>query len=251
MKQMDSEKQPSRATQPVKPAERPDAGTKTNEETRPDETTVLIRLGPAGRRPLYATSGSAGCDLFSADSLILRPGETRLLPLDLVMALEPGVEAQIRPRSGLSLRTALRLPNTPGTIDSDYRSEVCVLLQNTFNQADLLLQMAVNPQILIDLVTNGRRTTLAEYWQSQGIDPEMPGSGTDQIRMSREIALWRSQALYLDEQGNPYGTLYFQPGERIAQMVFSRCLKARFADHPSPETVGVDRGGGFGSTGSH
>jgi hypothetical protein len=87
-------------------------------------TRVLIRVGPTGQLPLYATPGSAGCDLIAARDLVLLPGETSLMPLDLVMALEPGVEAQVRPRSGLSLRTSLRLPNTrePSTAITGHRS---------------------------------------------------------------------------------------------------------------------------------
>ncbi len=75
----------------------------TPEQQRQAQTTVYLRPGPRGRTPVYATAGSAGCDLYASAPITLLPGETRLLSLDLVMALEPGVEAQVRPRSGCLL----------------------------------------------------------------------------------------------------------------------------------------------------
>ena len=222
---------------------RPD---KTREER---ETIVYIRVGEQGHLPLYATEGSSGCDLMAGEDLQLLPGQTCLLPLDLVMALQPDVEAQIRPRSGLSLRTSLRLPNTPGTIDSDYRSPVGVLLENTFSQADLPMLVLRNPALAEELCQPDRRMSLARYLESgSGTRP----SGKDQDQL--QAALVRlpdlaGQTVYLDERGNPYGTLYIRRGERIAQMVFSRWVKARFVRHEQPETVGQNRGGGFGSTG--
>lgn len=227
-------------------------------ETRqnPETTTVLIRVGTGGQQPLYATPGSAGCDLIAAQDLVLLPGETRLLALDFVMALEPGVEAQIRPRSGLSLRTTLRLPNAPGTIDSDYRSPVCVLVENTFSQADLPLLILRQPDLAMTLAEPGRQIRLADYLRrksntaAQSDHPE-----TEVMTMSAAETLENSlpqlagQIIYIDGQQNPYGTLYFKSGDRIAQMVFSRCLRADFVPCEQPETMGKDRGGGFGSTG--
>jgi dUTP pyrophosphatase len=214
------------------------------------ETTVLVRVGPDGQLPLYATAGSAGCDLIAAEDMVLRPGETRLLPLDFVMALEPGVEAQIRPRSGLSLRTSLRLPNAPGTVDSDYRAPVGVLIENTYTQADLPLQMIRNPELAGQLARPGRCLSLLAYLQNQAGNV----AKRDMIQqacqdLSCSLPELAGQLIYLDEQNNPFGTLYISRGDRIAQMVFSRCLKARFVPCERPEDVGTDRGGGFGSTG--
>ena len=81
--------------------------------------------------PVAASSGSAGFDLRSRLSLVIEPGETVLVPSGIRLALPDGVEAQVRPRSGLSLRTSLRIPNTPGTIDSDFRDEDSILAENT------------------------------------------------------------------------------------------------------------------------
>lgn len=210
-----------------------------------EQTLVHIRVGPAGNLPLYATAGSAGCDLFAAAALTLRPGESRILPLDLVMAIEPGVEAQIRPRSGLSLRTELRVPNAPGTIDSDYRAEVGVLLQNTFGQAGLAEQILANPQLVLDMAKKCRKVMLTEYLRQVGSDDAIAASDN----LDSHFPELSGQLIYLDDLGNPWGTIYIKPGERIAQMIFSRCLQAQFIAHPDPESIGLDRGGGFGSTG--
>jgi len=227
-------------------------------ETRqnPETTTVLIRVGSGGQQPLYATPGSAGCDLIAAQDLLLLPGETRLLPLDFVMALEPGVEAQIRPRSGLSLRTTLRLPNAPGTIDSDYRSPVCVLVENTFSQADLPQLILRQPDLAMKLAEPGRRIRLADYLHRESNivapseDPETKAVAiTAAATLENSLPQLAGHIIYLDGQQNPYGTLYFKAGDRIAQMVFSRCLRADFVPCEQPESVGRDRGGGFGSTG--
>jgi dUTP pyrophosphatase len=81
--------------------------------------------------PSRRTTGSAGFDLASAEpDFILAPGERRLVATGLAIELPPGVEGQVRPRSGLALKHGLTMPNAPGTIDSDYRGELKVILQN-------------------------------------------------------------------------------------------------------------------------
>lgn len=82
--------------------------------------------------PEYKTSGSAGADLRSSSSEIisLKQGERKLIPTNLIIELTEGYEAQVRPRSGLALNQGVTVLNTPGTIDSDYRGEVKVLLVN-------------------------------------------------------------------------------------------------------------------------
>ncbi len=135
----------------------------TPEQQRQAQTTVYLRPGPRGRTPVYATAGSAGCDLYASAPITLLPGETRLLSLDLVMALEPGVEAQVRPRNWLSLNTTLRIPNAPGTIDSDYRSPMGVIVENTFNQSQLVDRILARPELLDEILDQCRRTTVAAY----------------------------------------------------------------------------------------
>lgn len=80
--------------------------------------------------PARATPGSAGFDLASAIEAELAPGERRLFPTGFAVAIPPGYEIQIRPRSGLALNHGVTLPNTPATIDSDYRGELKVALIN-------------------------------------------------------------------------------------------------------------------------
>ena len=103
----------------------------------PDPTTVRIRVrrlphGEGLPLPAYATGGAAGMDLLAAvvDTVILSPGARLLVPTGLAVALPPGHELQIRPRSGLALRHGITLPNAPGTIDEDFRGEVGVIVMN-------------------------------------------------------------------------------------------------------------------------
>ena len=81
--------------------------------------------------PSRQTTGSAGFDLASAEpDFVLAPGERRLVSTGLAVEIPPGIEGQVRPRSGLALRHGITMPNAPGTIDSDYRGELRVILQN-------------------------------------------------------------------------------------------------------------------------
>jgi dUTP pyrophosphatase len=82
--------------------------------------------------PKYETTGSAGMDLQAAidETIIIKSGEIKLINTGLSIALEIGFEAQIRPRSGLALKNGITVLNSPGTIDSDYRGEVCIILIN-------------------------------------------------------------------------------------------------------------------------
>ncbi len=103
--------------------------------------------------PAYATPDSAGLDLRAAmdKPLILEPGRRALVPTGLQMALPPGYEAQIRPRSGLAFRHGITMLNTPGTIDADYRGEVKVLAVNLGDEpfeirhGDRIAQMVIAP----------------------------------------------------------------------------------------------------------
>ena len=90
--------------------------------------------------PKYATPLSAGVDLRAniESPIELRPMERRLVPTGLFMALPPGYEAQVRPRSGLAIKHGITVLNTPGTIDADYRGEVCVILVNLSNEPFLI-----------------------------------------------------------------------------------------------------------------
>ncbi|NLW11563.1 MAG: aminotransferase [Clostridiaceae bacterium] len=207
-------------------------------------TDVFIKIEGKGKLPLYASGEAAGCDLFAAEDIIVRPGETKVIPTGITIALPEGAEAQIRPRSGLSLRTSLRVPNSPGTIDSDYRNQVGVLLENTFNPALLPILAASDPDVIKTLDKYYRAVTLESYLQE--IRP------MDKLGLSSDDSVWQSflgSVIFLDENNNPYGTVYIKEGDRIAQMVITRHLHANFVQHFAVEEIGNDRGGGFGSTG--
>lgn len=112
-----------------------------------------IKVINKGRQPLpeYATPLSAGLDLRAniEESIVLRPMERQLIGTGLYIALPPGYEAQVRPRSGLALKHGITVLNTPGTIDADYRGEVKVLLINlsaepfTVNEGERIAQMVI------------------------------------------------------------------------------------------------------------
>ena len=80
--------------------------------------------------PAYATSGAAGMDVVAAEDLILAPGQRQAVATGFSIAIPPGYEVQVRPRSGLALKHGVTCLNTPGTIDEDYRGEVKVILAN-------------------------------------------------------------------------------------------------------------------------
>ena len=84
--------------------------------------------------PEYKTSGAAAFDFESMIDIIINPNETKIIPTGLAFEIPDGYELQVRPRSGLSAKTKLRVSNSPGTIDSDYRGEVCIILDNISSQ---------------------------------------------------------------------------------------------------------------------
>lgn len=98
-------------------------------------TVQFKRLSPKATTPAYQTAGAAGMDLAAclpdaAPSVTLAPGQILAIPTGWALAVPPGYEAQVRPRSGLSTKHGITLPNSPGTIDSDYRGELKVALIN-------------------------------------------------------------------------------------------------------------------------
>jgi dUTP pyrophosphatase len=117
---------------------------------------VALHILPHGKGlplPAYATAGSAGADLAAAldAPLVLPPGGRALVPTGIALALPDGFEAQVRPRSGLALRSGVTILNSPGTIDSDYRGEVGVILANlgaepvTIARGDRIAQLVIAP----------------------------------------------------------------------------------------------------------
>ena len=98
----------------------------------PDVPVQVMRLphGEGLDLPVYATAGAAGMDVVAAEDVTIAPGARHAVATGLALAIPAGFEIQVRPRSGLALKHGVTVPNTPGTIDSDYRGEVKVILAN-------------------------------------------------------------------------------------------------------------------------
>ena len=113
----------------------------------------FLKLHPDAVIPEYQTNGSSGMDLsaYLNEPLELKPMERRLIPTGLKMELPEGYEAQVRPRSGMSIKHGITLINCVGTIDEDYRGEICVPVVNlsneayTINNGDRIAQMIISP----------------------------------------------------------------------------------------------------------
>ena len=109
--------------------------------------------------PAYETEHAAGMDLRAAisESVVLAPRERRLLPTGIRIALPPGAEAQVRPRSGLAAKHGISMVNAPGTIDADYRGEIKVVLINhgpepfTVRRGDRIAQLVIAPVLRAEL----------------------------------------------------------------------------------------------------
>jgi dUTP pyrophosphatase len=122
-----------------------------------------------GCKLIYSTGGSSGMDLSSAslEDIVIKPGETQLIPTNLIIEIPKGCEGQVRPRSGLALKYGITVLNSPGTIDCDYRGEVKVLLINhgkkefSVKLGDRIAQLIVSTYEKVDI-------ELEEYLSSTG-----------------------------------------------------------------------------------
>jgi dUTP pyrophosphatase len=119
-----------------------------------DTVGVRLKRLPHGHGldlPGYATSGAAGMDVLAAENVTIRPGQRHAVATGLAVAIPQGYEIQVRPRSGLALKHGITVPNTPGTIDSDYRGEVKVILINhgaddfAIQRGDRIAQLVLAP----------------------------------------------------------------------------------------------------------
>lgn len=120
---------------------------------------VQIRRLPHGEGlalPAYATAGAAGMDVLAAEDVRLTPGARHAVATGFAMAIPEGFEIQVRPRSGLALKHGISLPNTPGTIDSDYRGELKIIMINlgdsdfAIARGDRIAQLVLAPVVLAD-----------------------------------------------------------------------------------------------------
>jgi dUTP pyrophosphatase len=142
----------------------------------PDQVTIRVKRLDGSQDialPSYESEGASGLDLRAAvnGELTLHPGEIRLVPTGLAISLPRGYEAQIRPRSGLALKHGVGMVNSPGTIDSDYRGEIGLVLINwgsasfVIKRGDRIAQMIVT------------RVSRAEVLEVDGLEPTKRGEG--------------------------------------------------------------------------
>ena len=121
---------------------------------------VLIKkLSPEVELPAYKTAGASGMDLMACldEPITIKPNESKLIPTGIAIAIPEGTEVQIRPRSGLAAKSSIGVLNTPGTIDSDYRGELKIILFNhgkdefTVNNEDRVAQMVLMPILKVEI----------------------------------------------------------------------------------------------------
>jgi dUTP pyrophosphatase len=122
------------------------------------EVPVLVKRLPHGEGlplPAYATEGAAGMDVVSAEDLELAPGARHAVATGISIAIPAGYEIQVRPRSGLALKHGVTVPNTPGTIDSDYRGELKVIMINLGTESFSIRRGDRVAQLVLAPVTRG------------------------------------------------------------------------------------------------
>jgi dUTP pyrophosphatase len=182
------------------------------------------KLHPDAVIPHYAHEGDAGFDLVAVEDVVITPGETKAIPLGLAFEIPEGYEMQIRPRSGLSLKTKLRQSNCVGTIDSGYRGEVKVMFDNINH-----LRYEIDDRYEYNYEEE------LEYW----------GSG---LVIEEDVALDLQGKPYLPIFGVPLGTYIIRKGDRVCQGVIQRLPTVELieVDELSDSERGED---GFGSTG--
>lgn len=159
--------------------------------------------------PTYAHESDAGMDVYSNVDVVIAPGETVVIATGIKVAIPKGYEIQVRPRSGLSLNTPLRVCNAPGTIDVGYRDEIGVIMQNT-----------------------------SERYYTDGV-------GTVKVMDDRH----GDNHYDLTSKGNKKGWYEIRKGDRVAQIVLQEVPKIEFVEVNNIKDIEGDRNGGFGSTG--
>jgi dUTP pyrophosphatase len=137
------------------------------------EDPVVFCAGAPDSLPEYQSAGASGADLRALlpQDIILKPGQRALVPTGLHLEIPPGLEGQVRPRSGLAARNGVTVLNTPGTIDSDYRGELKVVLVNLgetdfrIRSGDRIAQIVFCP---VSRVSFRRNDSIAETWRGSG-----------------------------------------------------------------------------------
>jgi len=196
---------------------------------------VYIELEEGAVIPTRASTHAAGFDLCAAEDAVIEPCQTVLVSTGIRLAMPPGLEAQVRPRSGLSLRTKLRISNSPGTIDADYRGLVSVICENTASLFDPIPYLLKHPEELNDFNKRYKGIPAATYFRN---------------RTGRTLPFGiQDPTVFVDANGHPIGSLYIRKGDRIAQLIFAEVAVPEFVIVDDVTSIGSDRGGGFGSTG--
>lgn len=130
-----------------------------------NEVPVRVKRLPHGEGldlPAYATEGAAGMDVVSAEDITIAPGARHAVATGLALAIPAGYEVQVRPRSGLALKHGITVPNTPGTIDSDYRGELKVILINHGSEPFAILRGDRVAQLVLAPVTRAAWLPVSE-----------------------------------------------------------------------------------------
>lgn len=182
---------------------------------RLDELQIPIEVLPDGMEPYHANDTDAGYDLFATETVFLPPGRSHIMPVGIKVAVPEGYEIQIRPRSGISSKVALRIANSPGTVDAGYRDEIGVIL---YNEGSPTATGMNSPTGHFPVGIDGSRYSFT------GLDPVTEG----------EL---------------PADTIVIQRGDRIAQMVIAKVVRAAFVRVDDVRGIEGGRNGGFGSTG--
>lgn len=153
----------------------------------------IEKMRPDAKIPSYANDTDAGMDICACVDVTININETCVVPTGIKVAIPEGYEIQVRPRSGLSLNTPLRIANSPGTIDTGYRGEIGIIMFNS------------------SLINEGD--------------------------------------FDITQKGNKQGVYHIKKGDRIAQIVLQKIPRMIFIETDCVGDIGMDRGGGFGSTG--
>lgn len=178
-----------------------------------DLSVKIKRLHPDAVIPQYAHEFDSGFDLVATEDVIIEPGETALIPTGIAVELPSGYELQVRPRSGITLRTKLRVQL--GTVDSNYRGEIGVIVDNISEKE-------------LETITDGANWYLHTVFDENAIGVNGHESLTGKL--------------------HPAGTYIIRKGSKIAQGVIAPVAKATFNE--TDELSDTTRGeGGFGSTG--
>ena len=185
----------------------------------PNELKVKVqKIHPDAVVPKYAHEFDSGFDLVAIDDVVIQPGESAKVQTGLAVAVPVGYELQVRPRSGISTKTRLRISNSPGTVDAGYRGEICILIDNI---AQLIPSSVLDGEILHD-----------STFLLLGID----GTETDYVPAALEDYSFHKK------------TYVIRKGDRIAQGVIAPVCQADF--EVVDELDETDRGtGSFGSSG--